>query len=58
MTARFALGVMGWSPESFWAATPGDLRLACEGRFPVAGDVAASRDDLAELMRRFPDQIS
>lgn len=58
--ARAAFGILGWTPETFWSATPADLRLALEGRFPhaawTAETVPLSRDDLAALMRRFPDK--
>ncbi len=43
---------LGWGPDTFWAATPADLRLAL-GVEPVgeAADGAA----LGRLMETFPD---
>ncbi|WP_439576205.1 rcc01693 family protein [Phreatobacter sp.] len=51
---RLALGVLGWSPESFWRATPRELAAALDGRFgrltPPAG-----RTSLDRLMAAYPD---
>jgi uncharacterized phage protein (TIGR02216 family) len=50
----FALGVLRWSPESFWRATPRELAAAVAGLrgTPI---VAPGAGDLAALMRAFPD---
>jgi uncharacterized phage protein (TIGR02216 family) len=52
---RFGLGVLRLSPRDFWDTTPRELHAAAEGRYAPAAR-APSRDALAELMRRFPDQ--
>ena len=55
MTA-FALGRLGWSPATFWAATPREVAAALGG---VVGPLAAepaTRADLARLMAAFPDE--
>ena len=50
----FALGVLRWSPQEFWRATPRELAAAATGlRGPPVE--APSADDLAALMRAFPD---
>jgi uncharacterized phage protein (TIGR02216 family) len=54
------LGLLGWPPESFWAATPADLLAALEG---YAEKIGARRDALPPITRaelealrlRFPD---
>ncbi|WP_148259461.1 rcc01693 family protein [Polymorphum gilvum] len=47
------LGRLGWTPETFWRATPRELAaalgLARRGRAPA-------RADLDRLLRRFPDR--
>lgn len=54
--ARIALGILQWPPETFWAATPQELRLALEGRFGWIAEAAPlGRAELATLRRRFPD---
>lgn len=51
------LGVLRWSPEQFWRATPRELVGAWEG---LSGrrqsDPVLSRD-LARLMQAFPDRL-
>ena len=54
--ARVATGLLGWTPETFWRATPQDLRLALEGRLGRSGEAEFGRADLARLMARFPDE--
>lgn len=54
--ARLAMGLLGWPPETFWRATPQDLRLALEGRLGRSGEAEFGRADLARLMVRFPDE--
>jgi hypothetical protein len=56
--ARVATGVLGWSPDSFWSATPADLLLALEGTLGRGDEMAASpvgADTLAALRKEFPD---
>ena len=51
------LGLLRLSPTAFWSMTPRELAAALRA---VLGDPAAalppSRNDLAALMRRFPDR--
>jgi uncharacterized phage protein (TIGR02216 family) len=51
--ARVAAALLGWRPESFWAATPADLRNALG--LDLAEGVPADRDLMARLMEAFPD---
>lgn len=55
--ARVATGLLGWSPEEFWRATPQDLRLAVEGRLGRSETAGFGQAELAALMARFPDGI-
>lgn len=50
-----ALGRLGWTPETFWRATPRELAAALAGRFGTGGQ-APSRGALAALMAAFPDR--
>jgi Phage tail assembly chaperone protein, TAC len=61
--AEVATGILGWSPETFWAATPAEFWTAWDGwRSGHAGcDGVTSvqplaRDDLLALMANFPDR--
>lgn len=47
------LGAMRLSPQAFWAMTPRELAAALGPGARTRG--APGRDDLAALMRRFPD---
>jgi len=50
----FCLGVLRWSPDAFWRATPREVAAACAGLAP--GAAAPLRGgELAGLMRAFPD---
>jgi uncharacterized phage protein (TIGR02216 family) len=51
----FGLGVLRLAPEQFWRMTPRELALAIEG----AGGRGAplDRENLAQLMKRYPDDI-
>jgi uncharacterized phage protein (TIGR02216 family) len=49
----FALGVLRWSPQEFWRATPRELAAAAGLRGTPAE--APSAGDLAALMQAFPD---
>ena len=51
---RFGLGVLRLSPRAFWNATPREIHAAAEGFYGRAKS-APSRNELDELMRRFPD---
>lgn len=49
----FGLGVLRLAPAAFWAMTPRELALAIAA---VSGATTAlRRNDLAELMMRYPD---
>lgn len=51
------MGGLGWPPDSFWSATPQDVRLALEGRKRASGAVEPlTRDELTDLMERYPDE--
>lgn len=54
-----ALGALGWSPRTFWRATPAEAWAALEGRAETLGArqrrATVSRADLGQLMARFPD---
>ena len=52
---RFGLGVLRWSPEEFWRATPRELIAAAQGLRGRAPLTPPSARDLAGLMRAFPD---
>lgn len=49
--SAFCLGVLGWTPDTFWAATPRELAAALGPHTSRA----PSRGDLAALMAAFPD---
>jgi uncharacterized phage protein (TIGR02216 family) len=50
------LGLLGLAPGAFWSMTPAELEAAIRGRFGnVAFETPLSRNDLSDLMRRFPD---
>jgi uncharacterized phage protein (TIGR02216 family) len=51
---RFGLGVLRLHPRAFWETTPRELRAAAEGLFGRAAP-APNREDLSDLMRRYPD---
>lgn len=52
--AGLAGAVLSWRPEDFWRATPAEL-AAVLGALAGQKDDAMSPDELAALMRRFPD---
>ena len=52
--AGLAGALLGWSPDAFWRATPAELAAVLGALTGEAGE-AASADDLARLMRIFPD---
>ncbi len=49
----FCLGVLRWSPDAFWRATPRELIAAMQG--PEQRGAPATADDLQRLMQAFPD---
>jgi uncharacterized phage protein (TIGR02216 family) len=61
---EIGMGVLGWPPESFWLATPAELTAALDGYLMRIGARRASaappltRDEVAALRRRFPDQVN
>lgn len=56
LAARVATGVLGWTPDMFWASTPADLLLALEGAAGCCGAApAADAAALAALTKEFPD---
>ncbi len=53
------LGVLGWTPHAFWAATPRELWAAYDGWRRIHGfDTRAGvvRDEFEAMKRRFPDR--
>lgn len=48
-----AFGLLRLSPRDFWSMTPRELERALSVLSP--GRAAPGRDELAALMRRFPD---
>lgn len=56
---RWAMGVLGWSPTDFWAATPRDVALAWRGWCQVHGiadgTAACDRSTFEALLSLFPD---
>lgn len=52
MAAGF--GLLRLSPETFWSMTPREFERAVNVLAPKSGG-APRRDDLAALMRAFPD---
>jgi uncharacterized phage protein (TIGR02216 family) len=49
------LGILRWSPETFWTATPRELIAAWEGLHGVQRIEPALDSDLRRLMEAFPD---
>ena len=49
------LGVLRWSPDAFWRATPAELAAAVDGLMGRRAQPPA-RADLARLMAAFPDR--
>lgn len=45
--------LLGWRPNEFWEATPAELAAAL---LPDGAGDAPEADEIAELMRRFPDE--
>lgn len=56
---RLGLGVLGLSPDTFWAMTPVELTRALEGAGVIGrADHRMTRDGLDQLMAAFPDAPS
>jgi uncharacterized phage protein (TIGR02216 family) len=49
------LGVLRWSPDQFWCATPRELMAAWEGLNGGRATEPAMSRDLRRLMEAFPD---
>ena len=47
-----AAALLGWRPDEFWDATPGELATALN----LPGGGAPDRVTFEELRRRFPDE--
>ena len=50
-----ALGLLRWTPDAFWRATPRELEAAVAGLTGRAAVAPAGAADLRRLMRAFPD---
>ncbi len=59
MYAEVATGLLGWSPDIFWASTPEEFRVALKGwqsfRQGAASVIPLKREEMAMLLDRFPD---
>lgn len=58
---RFFIGVMGWKPQDFYAATLDDLQAGFDGWRLRAGRDGQSRIDanfMAQMQARFPDNAA
>lgn len=53
--AGLAMARLGWTPETFWGATPLDLLQALKGQEPQGALEPMSRAELMALGSRFPD---
>ena len=53
--AGIAAQLLGWSPDTFWNATPAEL---CDALMPPPGEAGEppSKAAIGALMARFPDQ--
>ncbi len=53
------MGALEWPPAVFWASTPHELFAAIDGRKEANGHedapVPPTREEVAEMMQRFPD---
>jgi uncharacterized phage protein (TIGR02216 family) len=50
------LGVLRWSPDAFWRATPRELMAAFDGLRGGRGPEPAVHGDLRRMMAAFPDE--
>ena len=51
-----SLGILRWSPDAFWRATPRELMAAWEGLHGGRKAGPALSGDLRRLMEAFPDR--
>ncbi|HEV7259715.1 MAG TPA: phage tail assembly chaperone [Bosea sp. (in: a-proteobacteria)] len=51
----FGLGRLGWSPETFWAATPHEIDAALRAHRTGQSPAVPGRDALRALMAAHPD---
>ena len=51
----FGLGRLGWSPETFWAATPREIGAALRAHQTAGPAPAPGREALRALMAAHPD---
>jgi uncharacterized phage protein (TIGR02216 family) len=51
----FLMGTLGWSPQTAWATTLPELRLAYEGRYGRTSSNQPGRAALSALIVAFPD---
>jgi uncharacterized phage protein (TIGR02216 family) len=51
----FGLGRLGWSPETFWAATPREIGAALRAHQVERSPPAPGRAALCALMSAHPD---
>lgn len=53
------MGVLGWTPKTFWKSTPRELLAALDGFTEKSGGKrdrpGMTRDELGELMLKYPD---
>lgn len=51
----FCLGVLRWSPDAFWHATPREVAAALAGLAPTGAAEPMRRCELERLTLAFPD---
>ena len=51
----FCLGVLRWSPDAFWRATPREVAAALGGLSPAGATEPMRRGELERLALLFPD---
>jgi uncharacterized phage protein (TIGR02216 family) len=51
----FGLGRLGWSPQTFWAATPREIGAALRAHQAEQPSAAPGRNALRALMAAHPD---
>ncbi|WP_112663101.1 rcc01693 family protein [Microvirga flavescens] len=55
---HLGLGVLRWSPDTFWRATPRELIIAWEGLSGGHKQVPLLHHDMQRMMAAFPDDLS
>lgn len=50
-----ATGLLGWSPDAFWRATPAEMQLALTGSLGADERAALGAGDLARLRKELRD---